>query len=57
MFGLFIKKVMNEEAAKSFWKWFAEMEFGKPVAKQSTDEDKSESESIVFEGELEEWSR
>jgi hypothetical protein len=39
------------------WKWFAEMEFGKPVAKQSTDEDKIESESIVFEGELEEWSR
>lgn len=26
MFGLFAKKVMNEEAAKSFWEWFAEKE-------------------------------
>ena len=26
MFGLLSKKVMNEEAAKSFWKWFAEKE-------------------------------
>ena len=26
MFGLFAKKVMNEEAAKSFWTWFAEQE-------------------------------
>ena len=26
MFGLFAKKVMNEEAAKSFWKWFVEKE-------------------------------
>lgn len=26
MFGLFVKKVMNEEAAKSFWEWFAEKE-------------------------------
>ena len=26
MFGLLSKKVMNEEAAKSFWTWFAEKE-------------------------------
>ena len=26
MFNLFAKKVMNEEAAKSFWEWFAEKE-------------------------------
>ena len=26
MFGLFAKKVMSEEAAKSFWIWFAEKE-------------------------------
>lgn len=26
MFGLFVKKVMNEEAAKDFWEWFAEKE-------------------------------
>ena len=26
MLGLFTKKVMNEEAAKSFWEWFAEKE-------------------------------
>ena len=26
MFGLFAKKGMNEEAAKSFWEWFAEKE-------------------------------
>lgn len=26
MFGLLSKKVMNEEAAKSFWKWFVEKE-------------------------------
>ena len=26
MFSLFAKKVMNEEAATSFWKWFAEKE-------------------------------
>ncbi len=26
MFSLFAKKVMNEEAAKSFWEWFAEKE-------------------------------
>ena len=26
MFGLFAKKVMNEEAAKAFWEWFAEKE-------------------------------
>ena len=26
MFSLFAKKVMNEEAAKSFWMWFAEQE-------------------------------
>ena len=26
MFSLFAKKAMNEEAAKSFWMWFAEKE-------------------------------
>lgn len=26
MFGLLSKKIMNEEAAKSFWKWFVEKE-------------------------------
>lgn len=26
MFSLFTKKVMNEEAAKPFWIWFAEKE-------------------------------
>ena len=26
MFSLFAKKVMNEEAAKAFWIWFAEKE-------------------------------
>lgn len=26
MFSLFAKKSMNEEAAKAFWKWFAEKE-------------------------------
>ena len=26
MFGWLAKKIMNEDAAKSFWKWFAEKE-------------------------------
>ena len=26
MFSLFTKKIMNEEAAKSFWMWFEEQE-------------------------------
>lgn len=26
MFSLFAKKIMNEEASKSFWEWFAEKE-------------------------------
>ena len=39
------------------WRWFAEMEFGKPTSKQLSEETKDEGDGIVLEGELEEWSR
>ena len=39
------------------WRWFAEMEFGKPTSKQSVDDTKADEGEIVFEGDLEEWSR
>ncbi len=39
------------------WRWFAEMEFGKPTSKQQTDNSVQDTHEIAFEGELEEWSR
>lgn len=39
------------------WKWFAEMEFGKPTSKQSTEDASNEDEEIRLEGDLEVWSR
>ena len=39
------------------WRWFAEMEFGKPSTKQQTDDGVPSPSEVVFEGELEEWSR
>ena len=39
------------------WKWFAEMEFGKPTSKSGTETDGAESAEISFEGDLEAWSR
>lgn len=39
------------------WKWFAEMEFGKPSSKQTNTDDDSDDAEIVLEGDLEAWSR
>ncbi|MBE6542824.1 MAG: hypothetical protein E7675_00335 [Ruminococcaceae bacterium] len=39
------------------WKWFAEMEFGKPTSKQTACGDNTEDLEIVLDGDLEEWSK
>ncbi len=40
------------------WKWFAEMEFGKPTSKSGNDKEGSGDEGgITLEGDLELWSR
>lgn len=39
------------------WRWFAEMEFGKPTSKQTNQEEGAADGGIVLEGDLEEWSR
>ena len=40
------------------WKWFAEMEFGKPTSKSSGEKDLAEEGTeVTLEGELELWSR
>ena len=36
------------------YKWFAEMEFGKPTSKQN--DNLPSDDQVVLEGELEEWS-
>ena len=36
-------------------KWFAEMEFGKPTSKQTTDLDVT-GDVVTLEGELDKWS-
>jgi hypothetical protein len=39
------------------WRWFAEMEFGKPTSKQISEDTSEDEGQIVIEGELELWSR
>ena len=39
------------------WRWFAEMEFGKPTSKQTFEDTSEEDGQIVIEGDLEIWSR
>lgn len=48
----------DEETAQKIrvdiYKWFAEMEFGKPVGK--TKEENVSEEDVTLEGDLEKWS-
>ena len=39
------------------WRWFAEMEFGKPTSKQASDDISEDEGQIIIEGDLELWSR
>ena len=39
------------------WRWFAEMEFGKPTSKQSNASENNDETEIILEGDLEVWSR